>query len=162
MYRETALHYNRHRYHDPDAGRFISRNPIGLAGGINGYAYALNPIEWIDPLGLSAASDLPRVKGQSVLGVGSVLIDGGFSKTKDNSVNQTWKHADSSEVRVHKYGNKHPCSYKSGNNAYVHKEDPSGNQLNDRGIVSLDPNETHIGIRNPADLPAVRGRPHGS
>lgn len=39
---------------------------------------------------------------------------------------------------------------------------PAGNQLNDRGLVSLDPNETHIGIRNPADLPAVRGRPHGS
>ena len=159
---ETGLHYNRHRYYDPNTGRFISKDPIGLAGGINPYAYADNPTGWIDPLGLSAASDLPRVKGQSVSGVGSVLDDAGFSKTKDNGANQTWKHADGSEVRVHKYGNKCPCPYKSGNNAHVHKEDPVGNQLNDRGAVSLDPNETHIGIRNPADLPAVRGRPHGS
>nr|WP_233828572.1 RHS repeat-associated core domain-containing protein [Paraburkholderia sp. ZP32-5] len=50
------LHYNRHRYYDPDAGRFISRDPIGLAGGINVYAYAPNPVAWIDPLGLSATT----------------------------------------------------------------------------------------------------------
>ncbi|WP_346778921.1 RHS repeat-associated core domain-containing protein [Burkholderia sp. Se-20373] len=159
---ETGLHYNRNRYYDPNTGRFISKDPIGLQGGLNAWQYAPNPITWIDPLGLSAASDLPRVKGRSVSRVGSVLNDAGFAKTKDNGVNETWKHADGSEVRVHKYGNKCPCPYRSGNNAHVHKEDPAGNQLNDRGLVSLDPNETHIGIRNPADLPAVRGRPHGS
>ncbi|WP_321930421.1 RHS repeat-associated core domain-containing protein, partial [Burkholderia cenocepacia] len=159
---ETGLHYNRHRYYDPNSGRFVSKDPIGLAGGLNAFQYAPNPISWIDPFGLSAASDLPRMKGRSVPRVGSVLNDAGFAKTKDNGVNETWKHADGSEVRVHKYGNKCPCPYRSGNNAHVHKEDPAGNQLNDRGLVSLDPNETHIGIRNPADLPAVRGRPHGS
>jgi hypothetical protein len=35
-------------------------------------------------------------------------------------------------------------------------------ELTERGIASTDKNETHIGIRNPADLPQVRGRPHGS
>ncbi|EKK7717357.1 RHS repeat-associated core domain-containing protein, partial [Cronobacter dublinensis] len=34
---ETGLHYNRSRYYDPDAGRFISQDPPGLAGGINVY-----------------------------------------------------------------------------------------------------------------------------
>ncbi|WP_179949182.1 colicin E3/pyocin S6 family cytotoxin, partial [Burkholderia sp. RF4-BP95] len=61
--RETGLHYNRHRYYDPGSGRFVSKDPIGLAGGINVYQYAPNPIEWIDPLGLSkyipAPSSLP-------------------------------------------------------------------------------------------------------
>ncbi len=52
---ETGLHYNRHRYYDPGSGRFVSKDPIGLAGGINVYQYVLNPIVWIDPLGLSAA-----------------------------------------------------------------------------------------------------------
>jgi RHS repeat-associated protein len=50
---ETGLHYNRMRYYDPASGRFISRDPLGLSGGTNGFAYAKNPISWIDPLGLS-------------------------------------------------------------------------------------------------------------
>ncbi|WP_321959581.1 RHS repeat-associated core domain-containing protein, partial [Burkholderia cenocepacia] len=50
---ETGLHYNRNRYYDPVLGRFISRDPIGLAGGINVYQYAPNGTEWIDPLGLA-------------------------------------------------------------------------------------------------------------
>ncbi|WP_269765654.1 RHS repeat-associated core domain-containing protein, partial [Burkholderia ubonensis] len=49
---ETGLHYNRYRYYDPASGRFISKDPIGLRGGINAYRYAPNPIQWIDPLGL--------------------------------------------------------------------------------------------------------------
>ncbi|RQH01655.1 RHS repeat-associated core domain-containing protein [Paraburkholderia dinghuensis] len=53
---ETGLAYNRYRYYDPQSGRFVSKDPIGLAGGINAYAYAPNPISWIDPLGLSGAT----------------------------------------------------------------------------------------------------------
>uniref|UniRef100_UPI001F343295 RHS repeat domain-containing protein n=1 Tax=Pseudomonas sp. LAM2023 TaxID=2800477 RepID=UPI001F343295 len=50
---ETGLQYNRYRYYDSKTGRFISEDPIGYAGGLNLFAYAPNPIEWIDPLGLS-------------------------------------------------------------------------------------------------------------
>ena len=49
---ETGLHNNRFRYYDPDAGRFVSHDPIGLAGGVNLYQYAPNPLSWVDPLGL--------------------------------------------------------------------------------------------------------------
>ncbi|PWC09424.1 RHS repeat-associated core domain-containing protein [Brenneria corticis] len=51
--RETGLHYNLFRYYDPDSGRFTTQDPIGLAGGLNLYQYAPNPLMWIDPLGLS-------------------------------------------------------------------------------------------------------------
>ena len=49
---ETGLHYNRFRYYDPDVGRFIHQDPIGLAGGANLYQYAPNPMSWTDPSGL--------------------------------------------------------------------------------------------------------------
>ncbi|WKB54340.1 RHS repeat-associated core domain-containing protein [Eleftheria terrae] len=49
---ETGLHYNRYRYYDPFAGRYLSRDPVGLAGGVNLHEYAPNPLGWIDPWGL--------------------------------------------------------------------------------------------------------------
>ncbi|MCA8054017.1 RHS repeat-associated core domain-containing protein [Burkholderia cepacia] len=51
--RETGLHYNTFRYYDPDIGRFINQDPIGLVGGTNLYRYAPNPVSWIDPWGLT-------------------------------------------------------------------------------------------------------------
>ncbi len=51
---ETGLHYNRHRYYNPNTGRFLTPDPIKLAGGINNYQYVPNPINWVDPLGLAS------------------------------------------------------------------------------------------------------------
>ncbi|WP_445262666.1 RHS repeat-associated core domain-containing protein [Pseudomonas sp. EL_65y_Pfl2_R96] len=59
---ETGLHYNRHRYYDPGVGRFVSRDPIGYAGGINFYQYVISPTQWIDPNGL-CSSTLNRALG---------------------------------------------------------------------------------------------------
>lgn len=50
---ETGLHYNLFRYYDPQVGRFIVQDPIGLNGGWNLYQYAPNPLGWIDPWGLT-------------------------------------------------------------------------------------------------------------
>jgi RHS repeat-associated protein len=62
---ETGLHYNRYRYYDPDCGRFVSQDPVGLAGGMNAYLYAPNPTQWIDPSGL-CSSTLDRNLGGRV------------------------------------------------------------------------------------------------
>ena len=51
---ETGLHYNRHRYYDPQLGRFTTQDPISLAGGVNLYQYAPNPVGWVDPKGLTS------------------------------------------------------------------------------------------------------------
>nr|WP_323662061.1 hypothetical protein [Pectobacterium parmentieri] len=141
---------------------------MGLAGGINLYQYAPNPLGWVDPLGLSAASDLPPLKGGSTGKIGSILTDNGFNLDRQTSTgNQTWSHPDGSKIRVDPYGNQsmtmkngNPLP-KSGANAHVHKYDPGEISLNDRGIRSSNPNETHIGIRNPKDYPTKRGRSHG-
>ncbi len=44
---ESGLHYNRHRYYDPETARFITFDPIGLAGGLNNTQYVPNPTGWI-------------------------------------------------------------------------------------------------------------------
>jgi RHS repeat-associated protein len=50
---ETGLHYNWHRYYNPETGRYLTPDPIGLAGGINLYQYAnANPVNFYDPYGL--------------------------------------------------------------------------------------------------------------
>jgi len=60
---ETGLHYNRYRYYDPVSGRFVSKDPIGILGGINLHAYAPNSIMWIDPRGLSVFLPKPLKAG---------------------------------------------------------------------------------------------------
>ncbi|MGN8278645.1 RNase A-like domain-containing protein, partial [Pseudomonas sp. SMN5] len=65
---ESGLHYNRHRYYNPETGRYLTPDPSKLAGGLNGYRYTLNPTGWVDPLGL--ACNCP----------GDIEADGPFSE----------------------------------------------------------------------------------
>jgi RHS repeat-associated protein len=122
--RDTGLHYNTFRYYDPDVGRFISPDPIGLMGGMNLQAYGPNPVSWVDPLGWCAAKkNVTKGEGQKLLthsrGVGGngaaselgnlgsrsskevseILKNAGFEgKSISKSGYQRFKHADGSEV----------------------------------------------------------------
>src|SRR5262249_26139466 len=50
---DTGLLYYRARFYDPQIGRFLGEDPIGLNGGINPYSYVLNsPARSVDPTGL--------------------------------------------------------------------------------------------------------------
>jgi len=49
----TGLYYFRARWYDPDSGRWLSKDPIGIRGGLNQYEFcASNPVNFTDPLGL--------------------------------------------------------------------------------------------------------------
>jgi RHS repeat-associated protein len=58
----SGLYLTKYRAYDPNVGRWLSRDPageslIGLAGGLNAYAYAgSNPVNFVDPLGLASVS----------------------------------------------------------------------------------------------------------
>jgi RHS repeat-associated protein len=50
---EVGLYYYKARMYSPALGRFLQTDPIGVAGGINLYAYVENdPVNYVDPLGL--------------------------------------------------------------------------------------------------------------
>ncbi len=62
-----------YRVYDPALGRWLSRDPIAEAGGINLYGYVGgNPVNLIDPLGLFAGVD-DIIVGGGVLAVGCAV-----------------------------------------------------------------------------------------
>ena len=69
---ETGLILCTHRYYDPQTGRFLTRDPIGYAGGIDLYGYVGDdPVNFIDPFGYDAwALGLRLALGAEALGGG--------------------------------------------------------------------------------------------
>ncbi|MCR8576556.1 putative T7SS-secreted protein [Streptomyces sp. Isolate_219] len=50
--RETELHYNYQRHYSPEAGRYLSNDPLGLISAPNPTSYIHNPLSLVDPFGL--------------------------------------------------------------------------------------------------------------
>jgi RHS repeat-associated protein len=51
----TGLYYFRARWYDPITGRWLSKDPIGISGGLNHHvAFANNPVNFLDYRGLNA------------------------------------------------------------------------------------------------------------
>lgn len=80
---ESALHYNRFRYYDPQAARYINQDPIGLAGGSNTYVYANNlPIARIDPWGLDPSGAMFGDGVQQRASLGMSMLQAGASPSE--------------------------------------------------------------------------------
>lgn len=60
---ETGLHYNFHRDYNPQTGRYVQSDPIGLDGGMNTFGYvSLSPVKVSDVSGLLVTGVLDRSK----------------------------------------------------------------------------------------------------
>ncbi|HEX8656603.1 MAG TPA: DUF6531 domain-containing protein, partial [Hymenobacter sp.] len=59
---ETGLYYNRFRYYDPEAGQYVSQDPIGLLGGLAPYAYVRDPHKQVDVFGLSSGCGTTKAR----------------------------------------------------------------------------------------------------
>jgi RHS repeat-associated protein len=54
----AGLNYYGYRFYAPAIGRWMNRDPLGEAGGINLYGFVSNnPVNWIDPWGLETKPD---------------------------------------------------------------------------------------------------------
>ena len=69
-------------------GRFISRDPIKLSGGSNIYAYSLNPITWVDVLGLAASTPHGKVWEKSEAKISFEMIKSRL-ELRGNKLNDT-------------------------------------------------------------------------
>ncbi len=75
---ETGFYYVRARYYDPELGRLISEDPIGLAGGVNPYAYVVDdPVNGRDPFGLCPAGEELIIEVDEGAGTATVSCSGG-------------------------------------------------------------------------------------
>jgi hypothetical protein len=75
------------RYYDPLTGRFLTRDPIGYAGGLNLYAFAgNNPVSYADPSGTN-----PLLCGGIGAGLGAI-IGGGVAYVHHQDVLQAVVH----------------------------------------------------------------------
>ncbi|MDO9573510.1 MAG: RHS repeat-associated core domain-containing protein, partial [Candidatus Contubernalis sp.] len=70
----NGLYFMQTRHYDSLTGRFIQRDPIGLAGGLNLYTYALNnPVTTIDPKGMLVVELLAVLTAAGVLLTGDKI-----------------------------------------------------------------------------------------
>ena len=64
----TGLYNFRARWYDSTIGRWLSKDPIGLEGGLNLYVFCGNdPVNFVDPFGL--CEDLPWGVQQDMVGI---------------------------------------------------------------------------------------------
>ena len=73
----TGFTYFRARWYSPETGRWLSKDPIGIYGGLNLYAFCgNNPVNFVDPLGLMGNIKAAAKGAASATSTGGVVANG--------------------------------------------------------------------------------------
>jgi len=147
---ETAglgLDYLHDRYYDADAGRFVSRDPIGVSGGINLFAYTGNdPVNLIDPSGRS---------GQGTTGVPAPPTTDPWGRPLQSVKPPFW------DVKTAQYHTPHydvDIQVGGGTRSYRYYPQPNGTwRVIEKGIEATDTSGGTI-VQRMTRLEAIRGR----
>ena len=118
--REMGLHYNFFRYYDPDCGRFVNQDPIGLWGDDNFYTFAPNVQDWIDPLGLKKKSSARKPKFVSTKSTGRTKPR---NRLESKIIDQIKKHPEKGDVLIDESQIKDKCYAGKGWNKMEQKVD---------------------------------------
>jgi RHS repeat-associated protein len=168
---ETGLYYNRFRYFLAGSGCFTSIDPIGLNGGLRLYAYALDPLAWVDPLGLSKCRNaqqelraVGKLEGRAAAEIEKDLLARGFKPSPAGNGGTVWTKpmpkGQTAVVRIDPPTERVPARGWADEVPHAHKEIVPTSEVSKRGNFerrpitlddaakkSTDPARTHIPIQ---------------
>jgi RHS repeat-associated protein len=145
---ESGLHYNYHRYYDPDTARYLTADPIGLAGGANPHAYVPNPLDWIDPYGLAPGYEgLSQEAKNAMQKLDNVANDplGSINRQADHNHFAAARREANGEVVARRPSDNRPFSH-------ISDLQQARNSLQNNIIPALDREIARIERRMPDDL----------
>jgi RHS repeat-associated protein len=164
---ETGLYYNRFRYYDPDAGGYVSQDPIGLKGGFRLHRYAADSLQNIDPFGLACNAqdelkDMGEIEGKTQSDIQQMLAERGYSAVPAHSGGEVWTKnfpdGTTAAVRLDPAMVRTPPKGYADEVPHAHKEvvptssvvngnyQASSMKLDDHGNPATAPNKVHIPI----------------
>jgi RHS repeat-associated protein len=95
---ETGLHYNHFRHYDPEPGRYITPDPLGLDPAPNPAGYVDNPVTMSDPMGLAPCMDAMRQMAEQI----------------NNLKTNKWEHQAQTVAVIHAQTPKGPVTFVAG------------------------------------------------